>query len=592
MKRITTLVLIFSWTILLAQEKDTTQSIFENSSIYRNYKEVYLSNLGQAKFHLTSPFQSNSQEFVDLFPDSSNSPTFTDVFYVSGSGRENYVDVVHSQRLGKSLTGEARILKTSSEGIYVGTEAELSDFEINLTYNPEDKPYNFEAGFRNYKRYSNLNGGISDSTFFSLLDSSNGNLKSTFPNQFNSTSNSANSLDLRILDLNIDHAYSLMTSKIDSNSLLQIRQKFNYHRTQRNTNLINSSDFFTNFYEDSINTNDSLRLERISHRIQLELISGNTLVAFGFGQNYYEYVSLAPFTVHLENLFFGEFQCNSDSVQFRSYGEFMMSDGGYESFKFRNNISIQFADNSMFNKFHGKVNIFTDLPELYYNQYHSNHVRWNLTNNRNFITQLSVSVENSSKKYGASVEFESQNNAVFFDENAQPIQVDIAYLSLSLNKEFKFSNWMYLSSNLHIQEVFTDENVEVPNALLYNSIFFKGRLIKKVLRFKAGFNVLYYTRFTPRNYNPALDEFTIQSAQQVGNYPIVDVFAEFYIKRNFSFFVTATHVNSNVFTGSNLNGINSNWNLAGDFGKNYLAVSQYPIQDRAFKFGIKWRLFD
>lgn len=584
--------MIVSSALLFGQETDTTQSIFENSSVYRDYREVYLSNLGQAKYHLLSPFKSNNHDFLKLFPDSSNSPTFTDVFYVSGSGRENYIDVNHTQRLGKALLGKARILKTSSEGIYVGTEAELSNFEIGLKFLPQSKPYSFEVNFKNFKRYSNLNGGISDSTFFSLLDSSNGNLKSTFPNQFNSTSNSSNSLDLRVLDIDFNHVYKFQSKKIDSNSYFQVRQKLAYHRTQRTTNLLNSSDFFTNYFEDSITTNDSLKLERVSHSIQLELVGKNSKLALGFGQNYYEYVSLSPFTVHLENFFFGEFLLKKDSLAFRSYAEFLMSDGGYESFEFNNEIAFQFSKHAIFTSFRGKANVLTDLPELYYNRYSSNHVRWNLTNRRNFITQVTGELENSHKKYGASIHFESQNNAVFFDENAEPIQTKISYLAFAFKKDFEFTKWFYLSSNLHVQDVLTDESIEVPNVMFQNSIYFKGRLIKKVLRFKAGINVLYYSQFTPRNYNAALDEFTIQSATKVGNYPILDVFSEFYIKQNFSFFVSVTHVNSNVFTGSNLNSIHSNWNLPNDFGKNYLAVSQYPIQDRAFKFGIKWRLFD
>jgi len=111
MKRIVTLLVVLVSTSVFGQVEDTTKSIFENSSVYRDYREVYLSNLGQAKYHLLSPFESNNRQFINLFPDSSNSPTFTDIFYVSGSGRENYVEVIHHQQLGKYLKGEANILK-------------------------------------------------------------------------------------------------------------------------------------------------------------------------------------------------------------------------------------------------------------------------------------------------------------------------------------------------------------------------------------------------------------------------------------------------------------------------------------------------
>ena len=593
MNRILTTCFVLLSFALFGQEVDTTQSIFENSSVYRNYQEVYLSNLGQAKFHLTNPFRSNNHDFLNLFPDTSNSPTFTDVFYISGSGRENYVHVNHSQRLGKSVLGSARILKTSSEGIYLNTESQLSDFEINLAYSPTEKPYSFNASLHNFKRYSNLNGGIADSTFFSLLDSSNGNLKTTFPNQFNSGANSnSNNLDLKILSIDFDHAYKFKSNLIDSNSFFQVRQKLGYNRTQRTTNLINSGDYYENYYFDSIVTSDSLKLEQITHRIQLELVDGNSVFAFGLGQNYYEYASLAPFQVHFENLVYGSFHYKKDSLIFQSYGEFLMSDGGYESFELRNEASVLLSNNSVFTSVSASANYLTDLPELYYNRYSSNHFQWNTVSKRNSILQLAIDAGNNEKKYKLGVQFETQNNAVFFDENSMPSQFKISYLALTLNKEFQFTNWFFLTSHVHVQDVLTEAHIEVPNLLLYNSLFFRGRLIKKVLRFKAGFNVLYYSQFTPRDYNAALDEFTIQSTQRVGNYPIIDIFSEFYIKQNFSFFVSVTHVNSNVFTGNNLNSINSKWNVSNEFGKNYLAVSQYPIQDRAFKFGIKWRLFD
>ncbi len=593
MKRIVTLIAILFSACLYGQKVDTTQSIFENSSVYRDYREVYLSNLGQAKYHLLSPFQSNNRQFLKLFPDSSNSSTFTDVFYVSGSGRENYVEVIHNQKLSKSLVGKAKILKTTSEGIYVSNEAELSNFEIGLSFLPKNKQYQFEANFANYKRYSNLNGGISDSTFFSLLDSSNGNLKSTFPNQFKVGSGSnSNNMDLKIMNIDFAHAYRLGATKSDSTKYFQLRQKLTYSRTQRNTKLINSGDFFQNYFQDSVTTSDSLRLEQLSHRFQLEWASTHSNLAFGIGQNYYEYSSLAPFQVHLENLLYGVYRFQKDSLQVESYGEFMISEGGYESFELKNKATVIKSTEALFTKLSLEANYFTDLPELYFNQYASNHFVWNQVNNRNSIIKLKAQASNNSRRYGASLHFENQNNAVFFDENSQPIQTQIAYFNFTLNKEFKFTEWFYLNSNLHVQDVFTDASIEVPNVLLQSSIFFRGRLIKKVLRFKAGVNVLYYSRFTPRNYNPALDEFTLQSSQTVGNYPIIDVFSEFYIKRNFSFFVLVSHINSNVFTAANLNNINPNWNLSNDFGQNYLAVSQYPIQDRAFKFGIKWRLFD
>ncbi len=563
----------------IGQEIDTNKSIFSNSSEYRNYQEVYLSNIGHAKFHLTSPFQLNNQDFNSLFPTKSNTGTYTDVFYVLGSGRENYVDVEHHQQLGENFFGEAKILKTNSEGIYVNQQAQLSDFRVKLNYNPADRKYNFGANFTNYKRFNILNGGTADSSFFALLDSNNGNLKSTFPTNFNAfPKDVSNFLDMKVMHIDFSHSFKLRNNKNDSTSYFQLSQKLSYDRTIKKIGLRNTSDFFQDYFYDSITTNDSLKLEQLSHRFSLDYVTDNVILSAGIGQNYYEYASRAPFETHLENLLFAQFSFNKNGLLLNSYGEFMISENGYESFEFKNNARYYNPSRTIFQRFEANANIFTDLPELYLNRFQSNHFQWNTINKRNSITQFNISATNEIKHYGASILFENQSDAVVFDSNSTPIQTNISMLGFSLHKEFWFTKWLYLTTHVHVQDIISGKAIEVPNFLTYNKLHFRGKLIKKVLTFDAGINVLYYTNFTPRNYNAAIDEFYIQTNQEVGNHPIIDLFAEFYIKKNFSFFTTMTHVNSNVLTSV--------------LGKNYLAISNYPIQDRAFKFGFKWRLFD
>ena len=579
MKNTLSFIFIFFSFSLLGQEIDTNKSIFSNSSEYRNYQEHYLSNLGQAKFHLTSPFQLNNNVFRPLFPSNSNTNTYTDVFYVLGSGRENYIDLEHHQQLGKDFFGEAKILKTNSEGIYINQQAQLSDFRVNLAYKPDSKRYGFKVNFNNYKRFAILNGGTSDSSFFALLDSNNGNLKSTFPTNFNTLPNNTdNSLDLKVMHIDFSHYLDLKNPEKDSINFFRLSQEFSYDRTIRKIELLNTSDFFDKYLYDSVATNDSLKLEQLSHRFSLDYVTQYSVLSAGIGQNYYEYESRSPFETHLENLLFARVSYKKDNLSLNTYGEFMISENGYESFEFRNNLIYENKEKIIFQLFEANVNILTDLPELYWNRYDGNHVSWNNVNRRNGIIQANLNASNPNKKYGVSIFLESQSDAVVFDSLSVPTQTNISLLGFSLHKEFWFTKWLVLSSHVHVQDIISGETIEVPNFLTYNKLHFRGRLIKKVLTFDAGINVLYYTNFTPRSYNPSIDEFFVQTNQQVGNYPVIDLFAEFYIKKNFSFFTTVTHVNSNVLTSIT--------------SKNYLVTSNYPIQDRAFKFGLKWRLFD
>tara|TARA_B110000977_G_scaffold50028_1_gene67932 strand:- start:341 stop:2104 length:1764 start_codon:yes stop_codon:yes gene_type:complete len=554
-------------------------NVYSHISDYRNYNEVYLSNLGQAKFNLFSPFDDNNPSVRSLFSSQSNSKTYTDVFYVLGSGKENYFDLQHHQKLSKNLLGKASLLKTNSLGTYSTQAATLSNLEISLAFLPKDKRYNFEVDFKNYKRNNDINGGVADSNFFSLLDSSNANIKTTFPIQMQSAvSTSPNNLDLKILEVNYKHSYSLSKSKNDSVGYFQLSQSLGYKRTKQSFYVFANNGFFNDYNYDPLTTQDSLNLERISHKIGVDYIKNNTIVSAGIGQNYFEYVSYSPFKAHFENLIYGSFYTKKYKMEFKSEANFIASNGKYESFSFENKMSYVDSTWPIFNAYQANLNFGTNQPELFYDNYVSNHYQWNRVNNRNSILKANLTGRNFNTQTSITLDFESQSNAIFWDTASQIDQTAVSVLGITFQKEIRISMNFFLLSSVRFQDVFAKQTIEVPNFVTFNKLYFKGKIFKKQLVFDAGINVLYYSSFYAKAYNPALDKFYIQEKQKVGNYPIIDVFAEFYLKNSFSFFITATHVNSGLFKK--------------ELGKNYLATTSYPHQDRSFKFGLKWRLFD
>ena len=104
------LFLVISFPLLVkGQLLDTSYTnIFTQVSEYRNYNEVYLGNMGMAKYNLLNPFDDNNPEVKNLFSVNSSTGTYTDIFYVLGSGTENYFDLEHHQYLAKDLFGEAK----------------------------------------------------------------------------------------------------------------------------------------------------------------------------------------------------------------------------------------------------------------------------------------------------------------------------------------------------------------------------------------------------------------------------------------------------------------------------------------------------
>jgi hypothetical protein len=109
--------------------------------------------------------------------------------------------------------------------------------------------------------------------------------------------------------------------------------------------------------------------------------------------------------------------------------------------------------------------------------------------------------------------------------------------------------------------------------MAYESLYFQNYLFKKVVTFQAGFDVYYFTGFNGLAYMPATGEFHLQDKQVIGNYPFIDIFFSFKLKRAY-FFIKMEHVNK------------------GMTGDNFYLVPDYPMAPRAFKWGLKWNLFD
>jgi len=574
MKKVLFLVFISLNFSLFSQTEDSVyHNLFSDVSEYRNYNEVYLGNLGTAKFNLLSPFRENDKRLKSLFPASGKSSLYTDIFFVTGSGKENYLDVEHYQNLGKSLKMNLFLTKTSSEGTYQIQETSLSDYNLDLDYSSSKKRYNFNFKANYYRRYNELNGGINDSIFNDFLDS-NITLKTLYPIQF--TSGFAfNKMISKEVDYTYSHSYKLSKNANDSVGYFKLNQKLGYQKRIFEFNTSNPGFFDSIFYYDTTNTLDSLREEHITHEISLSHTKNNQEISIGFFIDYIEYNSYSPFYAHVENSLFGRYNNTFGNLELQSKIGFMFEKSSFATYFFNNSVRYKNKARKVFQLFKGEFNVYSKKYDTYYERYKSNHYQWNQVRNIDNIVSLKLNAISNNLNFKVGVNFESHDNSIIFDTNINVIQSKVTFLSFNLKKAFNLTSWLHWDVNVHFQDILSRVQIETPNFVTSNRIYFKGKILKNdILKFNIGFNVLYYTSFYAKAYSPALDKFYLQNHTKVGNYPYLDFFAEFYLKNNFAFFTSITHFNSGLF------------------GNNYLATTNYPSQDRAFKFGMKWRLFE
>ena len=116
----------------------------------------------------------------------------------------------------------------------------------------------------------------------------------------------------------------------------------------------------------------------------------------------------------------------------------------------------------------------------------------------------------------------------------------------------------------------------VPTLNIYTNLYLHF-MIARVLRCDLGADLRYFTKYYAPDYSPLLGQFTVQETEgsrvELGNYPIVNVYANLHLKHA-RFFVMMSHVNAKS-------------------GKcNYFLTPHYPLNESILRFGVSWNFFN
>lgn len=150
----------------------------------------------------------------------------------------------------------------------------------------------------------------------------------------------------------------------------------------------------------------------------------------------------------------------------------------------------------------------------------------------------------------------------------------ITLLTLSLAQNFKLGplNW----ENVITYQKSTDNDVlPVPDLNIYTNLYLRFK-IAQVLKCDFGADGRYFTKYYAPDYSPALGQYAVQTGDnrvQMGNYPLVNIYANFHLKHT-RFFVMMSHVN------------------AGSGNRQYFLTPHYPLNQRVFRFGLSWNFFN
>ena len=216
-----------------------------------------------------------------------------------------------------------------------------------------------------------------------------------------------------------------------------------------------------------------------------------------------------------------------------------------------------------------------ETPDYYLQHYRSNHYRWD--NNFQKTLRLRVSGEVAYPtqwvKPKLNVSFENITKHIYFDTDGTPKQLDGNIQVLAADLQLNITTpWVNLDNHVIYQHASSDK-LPLPALTLYHNLYYHGCWVK-ALDVQIGVDMRFFTKYNAPLLNPALGQFCIQNIEQVGNYPVMNVYANFYVKSlRLKLFAQYQHFNASFMN------------------KQYFEMPGYPMGPDMFRAGLAWHFY-
>ncbi len=267
-------------------------------------------------------------------------------------------------------------------------------------------------------------------------------------------------------------------------------------------------------------------------------------------------------------------------LHYRALGEVGLAGKALSQFRVTGDVDLNFKLGRDTVNFIARGSITNLLPSFYMRHYHANYYWWdNEDLDKEFRTK--VEGELNVKRWGTNIRagLENIKNYTYFDYVARPAQFgsNIQVLFARLNQKLNLGI-LHFDNEVIWQKSSNQSILPLPDLSLYSNLYLDAKLAKRVLSLQFGVDVRYFSKYYAPTYSPGIQQFHLQTNNVderalIGGYPIVNVYANFHLKRT-RFFVMMYHVNQGM----------------GD--RNYFLVPHYPINQRLLKLGLSWNFYD
>ena len=249
-------------------------------------------------------------------------------------------------------------------------------------------------------------------------------------------------------------------------------------------------------------------------------------------------------------------------------GDFNLDGEITKSFNWKKGTALWLITGSMLNR----------QPSIWYDHWGGNNFEWDNNFKKEFRIDLGTAFKYPARKIELKFNYAIIKNYADFDTTAHPSQYSggLSVASVTLKSELRA--WKFhLASDVIVQKSTNSTILDLPLVTVrsagYFENLFKFNKTGGKLYTQLGVDVTYNTVYHPYAFMPATGIFYRQITQTAGDYPFINVFLNFKVKRT-RLFVMFDHVNAKLM------------------GYHYEMVPTYPMNIRTLRYGFSWTFYD
>ena len=215
----------------------------------------------------------------------------------------------------------------------------------------------------------------------------------------------------------------------------------------------------------------------------------------------------------------------------------------------------------------------SDNPSYFLQHYESNHFNWDNKFVNIYRTHAGGTFSIPTRLFSVNISVENITKYIYFNSDALPAQYSGNIQVLAANFKQDFHVGKFGMENNVVYQVSSQQGIlPLPSLTLYHNLYYDD-LWFKVLSMQIGVNVRYHSAYYAPAYMPATGQFYEQSKIQIGNYPLMNAYLNFHLKRT-RFFLEYYHVNHLFMKGA------------------YFSMPDYPLDPTIMKMGVSWNFYD